>query len=268
VRATIDGHPYAIAADENGATRDTRQDCQNGTSPFGFLHVVDLTDPTHPAVVSRISLETDQPENCAHMASQGGLTSELAFSSHYCAVDDPEHTTAVACTWMGSGLRVFDVRDVRHPREIAYYVPPGRPEVARGALLHGAIIATPNLDAAGSPVRWKRTPNGWELWFASTQNGFQIVRLDRDAYPLATTSPASTRAACRSRRTIAFTLPRGARGVRLLVDGRSRTLPRRGRALVLSLAGLPRRTVTVRLSARVHRRRYVRTSLLHPCVAR
>jgi hypothetical protein len=119
------------------------------------------------------------------MERQGGATSELAFSSHYCAVDDPDHTTAVACTWMGSGLRVFDVRDPLHAREIAYYVPPGRPDVIRGNLLKAGILPNPNLDATGSPVRWRQTAGGWDLWFASAQNGLQVVRLDPGAYPLA-----------------------------------------------------------------------------------
>jgi hypothetical protein len=183
-RATIGGHPYAIATDENGATRQTPQDCAQGTSPFGFLHIVDVADPSHPAVVSTVALQTDDPANCPRMAAQGAALSELAFSSHYCAVDDPDHTTAVACTWMGSGLRVFDVRDPRHPRELAYYIPPGRPDVVRGDLLHAAIIGNANLDATGSPVRWRHAPGGWQLWFASTQNGFQIVRLDPRIYPV------------------------------------------------------------------------------------
>lgn len=78
---------------------------------------------------------------------------------------------------------------------------------------------------------------------------------------------AGTRAAvaasrCGSRRTVRFTLPRGARGVRVLVDGTARTLPRRGRVLTLSLRGLPKRAVVVRITARGG---YHRTTTLHPC---
>ena len=65
----------------------------------------------------------------------GGGTS-LTYSSHYCAVDDPNHTTAVACSWIGSGVRVFDIRDPRKPREIAYYNPPANPPAARGHSAH------------------------------------------------------------------------------------------------------------------------------------
>jgi len=50
--------------------------------------------------------------------------------------------------------------------------------------LHAAIIGNANLDATGSPVRWRHAAGGWQLWFASTQNGFQIVRLDPRVYPV------------------------------------------------------------------------------------
>jgi LVIVD repeat len=183
-RATIGGHPYAIVTDENGATRQTAQDCAQGTSPFGFLHIVDISAPTQPRAVSTVALQIDNPAHCALMSSLGGGLSELAFSSHYCAVDNPDNTTAVACAWMGSGLRVFDVRDPQHVREIAYYVPHGRPAVVRGDIDHNIIITDPQLDATGTPVRWVHTHSGWELWFASLENGFQIVRLNPSVYPL------------------------------------------------------------------------------------
>jgi hypothetical protein len=119
------------------------------------------------------------------MMAQGGAISKLAFSSHYCAVDDPSNTTAVACTWMGSGLRVFDVRDPLHVRKIAYYVPPARPDVVHGDVLHPVIITNPNLDATGSAVRWRHAADGWQL---STQNRFQIVRLGPSVYSLRSNS--------------------------------------------------------------------------------
>jgi hypothetical protein len=64
---------------------------------------------------------------------------------------------------------------------------------------------------------------------------------------------------------VRFTLPAGVTGVRVTVAGKARVLRRRGRALLLSLHGLPRRAVVVRIRARVHGRAYSRTSTLHPC---
>lgn len=77
--------------------------------------------------------------------------------------------------------------------------------------------------------------------------------------------PQPPGAVCRSRRTVRFTLPRGARGVRLTVDGSRRAVVRTGGRVVVKLNGLPKRAVKVRITARVNGRAYVRTSTLHPC---
>jgi hypothetical protein len=42
------------------------------------------------------------------------------YTAHYCTLPSRIDPTIVACGFLGSGLRVFDVRDVRHPREVAY----------------------------------------------------------------------------------------------------------------------------------------------------
>jgi hypothetical protein len=67
---------------------------------------------------------------------------------------------------------------------------------------------------------------------------------------------------CRSDRFARFILPRGARRVRVRVDGKPRTLRRRGRTLLLALRGLPRRAVRVRITAAGG---YKRTWTIHPC---
>jgi hypothetical protein len=67
---------------------------------------------------------------------------------------------------------------------------------------------------------------------------------------------------CRSNRSARFILPRGARRVRVRVDGKPRTLRRRGRTLLLPLQGLPRRAVRVRITAAGG---YKRTWTIHPC---
>jgi hypothetical protein len=50
--------------------------------------------------------------------------------------------------------------------------------------------------------------------------------------------------------------------VRVTVDGKPRTLRRRGRTLLLALRGLPRRAVRVRITAAGG---YKRTWTIHPC---
>jgi hypothetical protein len=184
LRGIVGGHRYIFESDEMGSSVSAAAACAAGTPPYGFVHIVDIGDMAHPKVVSTIALQVDDPANCAEVAAQQGGATSLAYSSHYCSLDDPGDTTAIACSWFGSGLRVFDVRDPLHPREIAYYNPAPNPAGLRGAMLKPAVTQ-PYQDMAASNIRWRRLPDGtWSLWFQSAENGFQIVRLTNGVYPL------------------------------------------------------------------------------------
>lgn len=82
------------------------------------------------------------------------------------------------------------------------------------------------------------------------------------------TCPPPAATVCRSRRSVAYTLPRGATQVRLTVGGRRRAATVRGRRVTVAFSGLPRRAVRVVITARVGGRRYVRRSTIHPCAGR
>jgi hypothetical protein len=184
--ARIGGHAYIIATDEFGAHPYPAESCARGESPYGFVHIIDMADETHPRIVSRIALEVNDPAHCPQTQREHNAVLSLMYSSHYCNVDDPHNATAVACTWDSSGLRVFDIRDPFQPREIAYYNPPARLDTVRGSALdYEAVFGARTKDAAQSTVRWKQEPDGsWDLWFVSMENGFQIVKLTNGVYPL------------------------------------------------------------------------------------
>lgn len=71
-----------------------------------------------------------------------------------------------------SGLRVFDIRDVRRPVEIAYVNKP----VLSGSLNQGSFtVAAPAYDPATKDV-----------WFSDGNSGFYVARLvGRAAIPFA-----------------------------------------------------------------------------------
>jgi hypothetical protein len=82
----------------------------------------------------------------------------------------------VGCGYFGSGLRVFDIRDPYHPKEIAYYKPPARRTEVRLGSNWWPRLPDRTIDWASSNVRFFRHKGDLQIWFTSQDNGFQIVR--------------------------------------------------------------------------------------------
>jgi len=179
---TIQGRPHLIFTDEAGAggTGGTAGACARGVPPHGFARIIDISDERNPKTISKLMLEVDDPANCPVILSDPpGPGFALSYSSHYCNVDKVRNPKLLACTYQGAGLRVFDIRDPFHPREIAYYKPPAR----RTAFLPGSRLWAPGVDRTtdhtASQVRFKKYKGEMQIWFASADNGFQIVRFTR-----------------------------------------------------------------------------------------
>ena len=58
---TIAGKPYVVFADESGLQSAA---CSQNKSPTGFPRIIDISDPTHPTVVSKLPLGVHDPANC------------------------------------------------------------------------------------------------------------------------------------------------------------------------------------------------------------
>jgi hypothetical protein len=164
VLARIGGKPYVIVTDEGGNVDFATSTGCPMTNPLGYPRIISLANPADPAIVGTLRLQAQDPANCGIV-----LKDRVPYPSHYCTVDNPQNATAIACTYWGSGLRVFDIRDPAHPREIAYYNPPDT-----------TINA---LDLSLSVVRFDAATN--ELWFSNEQHGIQIVKFTGGAYPFA-----------------------------------------------------------------------------------
>ena len=93
-----------------------------GRQPGGAGRIIDISDEKAPKVVSDIRLEVNQPENRAEIAGDPGANNALqGYAGHYCSVPQRVDPGIVACSFIASGLRVFDIRDPYHPKEIAYF---------------------------------------------------------------------------------------------------------------------------------------------------
>jgi hypothetical protein len=160
--ATIGGRKYVLHSEESvfgaayGCVPETLNPIAGPAQPW----LTDISDPVHPKQVSQFGLAINDPKNC-----QTQLDSGTNSSVHYHDVDDPNRTTFVVASMWNAGIRVFDVRDPAHPKEVAYFNP-------------GDVQAGPGvtLDHAWAHVRW--IPETGQLWFSTASGGFWVAELE------------------------------------------------------------------------------------------
>jgi hypothetical protein len=126
----IRGKSYLIHIDEGGSggisgAAQFQAACAAGMTPFPMARILDLGDETKPVEVSKLMLEVHDPKNCAAVAPDIVGLSIFTYGSHYCSVDNKKNATTLACGYFNSGIRVFDIRDPRRPKEVAYFNPAG-----------------------------------------------------------------------------------------------------------------------------------------------
>jgi hypothetical protein len=197
------GRQYVVSGDEgggNGGLGGAPAACARGASPHGYPNIIDITDETNPQIVAKLRLQVSDPANCGLMlndpAEVGG--SIPAYNEERCVPDRPNNPTMLACAFQMAGLRVFDIRDLSNPKEIAYW----KPGAVRKQFLPGSLLWNPTADrtmdrVAGYPRFFIRNPgngkakgngngagtgngNGaqLELWTVGADNGFQILRFE------------------------------------------------------------------------------------------
>lgn len=181
----ISGKPYLIAVDELGSdgvqsAASRIVTCGTDRLPFGIPRLFDVSDETKPKLVSKLTLEINQPENCPTASADTAGLALFGYDSHYCQVDDPEDAKMLACGYFNSGLRLFDITKPNQIKEIAYFNPAMNPGQKGGSTFN----ATGNCfgaDWTSSQPRFVLEKN--EIWFTSQCGGFQIVRYDPAIVP-------------------------------------------------------------------------------------
>ena len=116
----------------------------------------------------------------------------------------------MACSFIASGLRVFDISDLLHPKEIAYYVAPTRPRAENEFMASDFAMSQPAI-----------VPSRREVWYSDGATGFNVLRVAANVWPgsAATGGPGSARGgACVSRSS-----PVGRRGIGRIRLGMTRT---------------------------------------------
>ena len=177
---TLHGKPFLAFSDNEGAvgfgSPKPAEVCKSGRPGYGFARLIDLGDERHPSTASKLMLKVAAPENCTK--AMHDPTGYGAYGSYACIVDHPENGKLLACASFEAGLRVFDIRDPVHPKEIAYYKPPARHTESRPGSVFAALTSAKDhtTDAVVTFPRFRN--EGEEIWFTSGDNGFQVVRFE------------------------------------------------------------------------------------------
>jgi hypothetical protein len=182
VPVTIAGHKYLIEFDEY----DTNVYLPDPADVVGGVHIINIDDETKPTMTSRIRLEVHQQEARAtdQQGDPGNQRPGQGYAAHYCSVPKEVDPGLLACSMIASGLRMFDIRDPEHPREVAYFNQP---------LVSGVDPTERAAYAMSAPAY---APERAEVWYADSNTGFFNVRLTGAAaallrgIPLAAPAPA------------------------------------------------------------------------------
>jgi hypothetical protein len=168
IPVTIHGHRFLVEFDE--FTSNVLQ--YDPESSVGAARIINIDDERHPRVVSRIRLAAhDTKERASDQQNDPGATSGTqGYAAHYCAVPRQNDPGILACSMILSGLRMFDIRDPYHPREVAYFnMPP-----SGGA----HAMSAPAFD-----------PGRGDIWYTDGASGFWDVHVTNGAWPRHGTYP-------------------------------------------------------------------------------
>jgi hypothetical protein len=179
---TENGHPYVLEFDEYTAATLNPTGNRN---QVGAARIIDIKDEAHPRVIANLRLAVDQP--AAHQAASGDpgqLDPAQGYAAHYCNIPTQVNPKLVACSFISSGLRVFNISDLLHPREVAYFVSPttGNPE--NGYDASDFAMSKPAFDVARH-----------DIWYTDGGTGFYVLHVTNGAWPTSTaTGPGCPKA--------------------------------------------------------------------------
>lgn len=153
---TLKGRKYLMEIDEYGSGANV-----------GAGRIIDMADEKKPVVISNLRLAVNQAQAQAGEQTKdpGASLQFQGYRAHYCSLHTRVDPTIVACSFIVSGLRVFDIADPYKPQEIAYFngkITPSSDPIRQGAF------------AMSSPVY---VPERRELWYSDGNLGFFTVRL-------------------------------------------------------------------------------------------
>ena len=113
------GHEYLLHSNEIVYAPQTSCTPYPRPSSLGWAYgayITDITHETKPTEASYIELAINKPENCSAKLASGQNT-QVAYHS----VDNPTNAKFAMVSMGNAGLRLFDIRHPKAPKEVAYY---------------------------------------------------------------------------------------------------------------------------------------------------
>ncbi|MCA1710453.1 MAG: hypothetical protein LC789_01965 [Actinobacteria bacterium] len=160
---TRDGHPYLMEIDEFGSG-----------AKIGAARIIDIADEKAPTVVSNMRLAVNQASAQGADLEKDPGNDQLfqGYQGHYCSLPSRVNPNVIACSFIMSGLRVFDIRDPLNPVEIAYFNKPLLPGKGVNPKQAGSF-------AMSAPAYDDETG---DIWYSDGNSGFYVVRLTKGAH--------------------------------------------------------------------------------------
>jgi hypothetical protein len=156
---TVKGHRYVMEIDEFGSK-----------ASIGAARIIDIQNIKKPFVVSNIRLAVNAAKvQGGDIEKDPGNSLQFhGYQGHYCSLPSRVDPQVLACSFIMSGLRVFDISKVDKPVEIAYF---NKPHLATNPLeeqdMAGAF-------AMSAPAYDEKTG---DIWYTDADSGFYVVRL-------------------------------------------------------------------------------------------
>lgn len=232
---TENGHPYLLEFDEYTAgTLSPTGD----RDAVGAGRIIDISNEAKPFVIANLRLAINQPaaHHAATEADDPGTSNPAqGYAAHYCNIPTEVNPKVVACSFIASGLRVFDITNLRHPKEIAYFVAPPQPRSENGYMASDFAMSKP----AFAPGR--------EIWYSDGTTGFYVVRIDKSVWP------QGAGKVCSNRVLVKLGLPASASHIRATLRGEHLPIVRRHHHVyaLVDVASLTHRTSKLVVHARV-----------------
>jgi hypothetical protein len=166
---TENGHPYVLEFDEyNQGTLNFGGD----PDLVGAGRIIDIANEQAPRIVGNIRLQIHQPAEHKQYGGDPGADGQIqggaqGYAAHYCNIPTRVDPKIVACSMISSGLRLFDISDLAHPKEIGYFVAPTKAKPENGYNASDFSMSQPAF-----------VPQRHEVWFTDGPSGFYALHVD------------------------------------------------------------------------------------------